>query len=256
MKKFASHTIPGFALLLFLMLWEVSVSVFHTPQWILPSPSQVFMALWQRWDLIIFHSGQTILEAFIGLIIATVVGVGIAVMMEWSLFFRKFFKPFLVVSQTIPFIALAPLLVVWFGYGLLPKVIVIALACFFPMAINLYDGFKSVDMNMLRLLKSMGANKLQIFRLVKLPASLPYFFSGLRIAGTYAIGVAVVSEWIGAERGLGIFLIRSAKSYLTDSVFAVIFVVTILSLLTIFMIDQLTKIAIPWYFHKKEGGVA
>ena len=105
---------------------------------------------------------------------------------------------------------------------------------------------------MIRLVKAMGASKMQIFRLVKLPASLPFFFSGLRISGAYAIGTAVVSEWIGAERGLGIFLIRSAKSYLTDSVFAIIFVVTTLSLLLIFAIDQLTKVMVPWYFHKKE----
>ncbi len=255
MKKIASYMISFFVVLGLLAVWEISVTLFSVSHWILPAPSEIFVALWQRRELMVYHASQTIAEAFIGLGIAVILGIGIAIAMEWSVFFRKLFKPFLVISQTIPFIALAPLLVVWFGYGLFPKVLVIALACFFPMAISLYDGFKSTDSNMLRLVKSMGANKLQIFHLVKLPASLPYFFSGLRISGTYAIGTAVVSEWIGAERGLGIFLIRSAKSYMTENVFAVIFVVTVLSLLIIFAIDQLTKIAIPWYFHKKEGAV-
>lgn len=223
--------------------------------WILPAPLQILESLWTRRDILLFHSFQTILEALLGLAFAVMVGVGIAVAMEWSAFFQRLFKPFLVVSQTIPFIALAPLLVVWFGYGLLPKVLVIMLACFFPMAINLYDGFKSVDVNMVRLLKSMGASKWQVFRLVKFPSSLPYFFSGLRIAGAYAIAAGVVSEWLGAEKGLGILLVRFAKSYLTDGVFAVIFVVTVLSLVLVFAIERLARVAIPWYYHKKEGAV-
>ncbi|HSA83315.1 MAG TPA: ABC transporter permease [Patescibacteria group bacterium] len=255
MKFLKTYSLSFIAIASFLIVWEIAVALFSLPKWILPAPHQIFETLWVKRELLFMHSLYTIFETLLGLTIATIVGFGIAIAMEWSSFFRKLFKPFLVISQTIPFIALAPLLVVWFGYGLLPKIIVITLACFFPIALSLYDGFKAADSNMIRLLKSMGAKKSQIFRMVKIPASLPAFFSGFRIAGAYAVGVAVVSEWIGAENGLGIFLIRSARSYLTDSVFAVIFVVTTLSLLTIFLIDQLTKIAIPWYFHKKEGGV-
>lgn len=254
MKFLKTYFLSFIAIATFLMLWEVSVMIVSLPKWLLPAPHQIFEALWVKRELLFMHSMQTIFETIIGLTIATIVGVAFAVAMEWSAFFRKLFKPFLVISQTIPFIALAPLLVVWFGYGLLPKIIVITLACFFPMAISLYDGFKGADSNMIRLLKSMGATKLQIFRMVKIPASLPSFFSGFRIAGAYAVGVAVVSEWIGAENGLGIFLIRSARSYLTENVFAAIFIVTALSLATIFLIDQLTKQVIPWHFHKKEGG--
>lgn len=234
----------------------MSVRIFHIEQWILPSPFQILVSLWTRRDLLLFHTSRTILEALIGLSFAILVGAGIAIIMEWSAFFQRLLKPFLVVSQTIPFIALAPLLVIWFGYGLLPKILVIILACFFPIAINLYDGFKSVDVNMVRLLKSMGASKWQIFRLVKFPSSLPYFFSGLKIAGAYAVTAGVVSEWLGAEGGLGILLVRFAKSYLTDGVFAVIFVITALSLVLVFAIEHLTKITIPWHYHKKEGSLA
>jgi ABC-type nitrate/sulfonate/bicarbonate transport system permease component len=243
------------AMLFFLILWEALVYVFKVEPWILPAPSVILTAIFSRSDLLIYHASQTVMEALVGLSVAIIIGIGIAVFMEWSQFFRKILRPFVLMSQSIPFIALAPLLVVWFGYGILPKVIVIALACFFPITINLYDGFKSVDQNMIKLLKSMNASKWQIFKIVKIPSALPYFFSGLRLSGAYVIGVALVSEWIGAEKGLGIFLIRAAKSYLTDSVFAVIFVVTFLSLLLVFAIDKLTRFIIPWHFHKKEEGV-
>lgn len=248
--------LPIFAFLLFFSFWEMGVRIFHIEQWILPSPLQILASLWIRRELLLFHTSQTILEALMGLSFAVLVGAGIAIIMEWSAFFQRLLKPFLVVSQTIPFIALAPLLVIWFGYGLLPKILVIILACFFPIAVNLYDGFKSVDVNMIRLLKSMDASKWQIFRLVKFPSSLPYFFSGLKIAGAYAVTAGVVSEWLGAEGGLGILLVRFAKSYLTDGVFAVIFVITALSLVLVFTIEQLTKITIPWHYHKKERSLA
>lgn len=241
------------AVLVFLIFWEAAVAAFQIEKWILPSPSQVLGAFWQAKDLIIFHTGQTLIESLAGLIVAVVVGVGIASLMEWSKFFEKILRPFVIISQSIPFIVLAPLLVIWFGYGLMPKVVVIALACFFPIALNLYDGFKSVDQNKLRLLRSMNASKLQIFKMLKIPSSMPYFFSGLRLSGAYVVGVAVVSEWLGAEKGLGVYLVRASKSYLTDNVFAVIFMVTFLSLLFVFAIDKITRICIPWYFRYKQG---
>lgn len=250
------HILPPFiAIFLLLVLWEVCVWAFHIEVWLLPSPSRILTTLFLQRDLLLYHAGQTIVEALLGMLVGTIVGVAIAVAMEWSQFFNKILKPFVIMSQSIPYIALAPLLVIWLGFGIFPKVIIIALAYFLPVTINTYDGFRSADQNIIRLFKSMHASKWQIFTMVKVPSSLPYFFSGFRIAGAYVIGVAVVSEWIGADRGLGIFLVRAAKSYLTDSVFAVIFVVTILSLLVVFLIDKLTAIAIPWYYHRKERAI-
>ncbi len=256
MKNLSTYMLPVVVLLFLLLLWKAGVEISGIEKWILPAPEVVFQTLWKSRNLIFSHSIQTILESVLGLGIAVLLGVGVAVLMEWSDFLRKLLKPFLIVSQTLPFIVLSPLLIIWLGYGILPKIVIVVLACFFPICINLFDGFRSVDTGMTRLLQSMGANKLQIFRHVTLPSSMPFFFSGLRLAGTYAIGVAVVSEWLGAEKGLGILLIRSAKSYQTETVFAAIIVITLLSLLLVGVIELIARRSIPWhYFNKGEATV-
>jgi ABC-type nitrate/sulfonate/bicarbonate transport system permease component len=186
----------------------------------------------------------------IGLIGATIISIVIVILMERSKIIRKIIYPFLIISQTIPFIILAPLLTLWFGFGLLPKIIIISLVCFFPITINLFDGFQGVDPAILCLLTSMGANQKQMFKWVKWPASLPNFFSGLKIAAAYSILGAVVSEWMGTDRGLGILLIRSTKSYLTDRVFATIGIITILSMVAVFTVEIIARISIPWHYYK------
>lgn len=247
MKK---YIIPFFTGLITLFIWQIAVISFHIETWILPAPTQIISSFWQSRSLISFHLVPTVFEATIGLIGAVFVSVFIAVMMERFQIIKKIIYPFLIISQTIPFIILAPLLTLWFGFGLLPKIIIISLVCFFPITINLFDGFQTVDKNILRLLSSMGASQKQIFKWVKLPASLPAFFSGLRIAAAYSILGAVVSEWMGTDRGLGILLIRSTKSYLTDRVFATIGIITILSILAVLLVEIIARISIPWHYFK------
>lgn len=247
MKKYFPSILTG---LICLFLWQVAVNIFHIEQWILPAPTQIINSFWQSRSLIYYHLIPTVVEAVIGLTGAAFVSIFIAVLMERFQTIRKIIYPFLIISQTIPFIILAPLLTLWFGFGLLPKIIIIALVCFFPITINLFDGFQGVDSDVLRLLTSMGANQKQIFKWVKWPASLPAFFSGFRIAAAYSILGAVVSEWMGADRGLGILLIRSTKSYLTDRVFATIGIVTILSIAAVFLVEIIARISIPWHYYK------
>ena len=244
------YFLPVIAGLIILLIWEFIVKTFHIEQWILPSPTQIINSFLQSRSLIFYHLIPTVVEAIIGLSGATLVSVFIAIVMERFQIMRKIIYPFLIISQTIPFIILAPLLTLWFGFGLLPKIIIIALVCFFPITINLFDGFQGVDSNVIRLLTSMGANQKQIFKWVKWPASLPAFFSGLRIAAAYSILGAVVSEWMGADRGLGILLVRSTKSYLTDRVFATIGVITILSFFVVFAVEIVARISIPWHYYK------
>jgi len=244
------YFLPVIAGLIILLIWEFIVKTFHIEQWILPSPTQIINSFLQSRSLIFYHLIPTVVEAIIGLSGATLVSVFIAIVMERFQIMRKIIYPFLIISQTIPFIILAPLLTLWFGFGLLPKIIIIALVCFFPITINLFDGFQGVDSNVIRLLTSMGANQKQIFKWVKWPASLPAFFSGLRIAAAYSILGAVVSEWMGADRGLGILLVRSTKSYLTDRVFATIGVITILSFVVVFAVEIVARISIPWHYYK------
>lgn len=242
--------LSGISLSLFLIFWEAAVQFFRIPSWILPGPIRITVSFWQAKELIWYHTQTTLLEAFFGLTLAVLFALLLSLIIDWSQLFRKIIYPFLVISQTIPFITLAPLLAIWLGYNLSAKIVVVCLVCFFPITVSLSDGFGSVDKNMLRLMHSFNADNWQIFRLVKIPASLPFFFSGLRIAATYAILTAVMSEWIGAGRGLGIFLIRSAKSYRTDRVFAVIFVISLLSLIAVFITERLAKFIAPWHYHK------
>ncbi len=247
MKKYFLPVVAG---LFILLIWEFIVKFFQIEQWILPAPTQIINAFWDSRSLIFFHLTPTVIEAMIGLVVAVFVSVFIAVAMERFQTIRKIIYPFLIISQTIPFIILAPLLTLWFGFGLLPKIIIISLVCFFPITINLFDGFQNVDPSIFRLLTSMGAKQKQMFKWVKLPASLPSFFSGLRIAAAYSILGAVVSEWMGADRGLGILLIRSTKSYLTDRVFAVIVIITILSIAVVFIVEIIARLSIPWHYIK------
>ncbi len=244
------HTLPVITGLIILLIWQIAVTSFHIEQWILPAPTQIINSFWQSRSLIFYHLIPTVVEAIIGLIGAVFVSIFMAVLMERFQIIRKIIYPFLILSQTIPFIILAPLLTLWFGFGLLPKIIIIGLVCFFPITINLFDGFQGVDPTILRLLTSMGANQKQMFKWVKWPASLPSFFSGLRIAAAYSILGAVISEWMGTDRGLGILLIRSAKSYLTDRVFATIGIITILSLIVVFAVEIIARISIPWHYYK------
>ena len=247
MRQYLLPIITG---LLVIIFWQFSVIGFQIDKWILPGPAEIASSFWQAKSLIIYHSLPTIFEASIGLTLATLIGIIIAIAMEWSDFIRKIFYPFLILSQTIPFIVLAPLLTIWFGFGLTPKVIIIALVCFFPITINLFDGLSTVDSATLKLMLSMGANKKQVLKWVKWPTSLPTFFSGLRIAAAYSILGAVISEWVGAEKGLGILLTRSAKSYLTDRVFATIAVITVLSILAVLIVELIARLTIPWHYKK------
>jgi len=244
------YILPILTSLIALFLWQLMVTLFHIEQWILPAPTQIINSFWQSRSLIFYHLIPTVVEAIIGLIGAVFVSIFIAVLMERFKMMRKIIYPFLILSQTIPFIILAPLLTLWFGFGLLPKIIIISLVCFFPITINLIDGFQAVDPAILHLLTSMGANQKQMFKWVKWPSSLPNFFSGLRIAAAYSILGAVVSEWMGTDRGLGILLIRSSKSYLTDRVFATIGVITILSMAVVLLVEIIARISIPWHYYK------
>jgi ABC-type nitrate/sulfonate/bicarbonate transport system permease component len=245
------YILPIFTFIIFLLLWQFFVIWLHIEQWIIPSPLRIINSFWQSRSLMFYHTIPTVFEALIGLFCATILGIFMAILMERSEVIRKIIYPFLIISQTVPFITLAPLLTLWFGFGLLPKIIIIILVCFFPITINLFDGLNGVDSATIKLLISMGATRGQILKWVKWPFSLPAFFSGLKIAGAYAILGAVISEWVGSDRGLGILLTRSAKSYLVDRVFATIGVITILSIIIILVIEGVARITIPWNYKLK-----
>lgn len=192
------------------------------------------------------HGATTLTEAFLGLTIGTVLGFIIAVVMDHYPLAYKSVYPLMVVTQTVPTVAIAPLLVLWLGYGLLPKVVLIVLTTFFPIAIGLLDGFRSVDPDAINLLKAMGANKLQCFIHIKLPSSLSHFFAGLKISVSYSVVGAVISEWLGGFYGLGVYMTRVRKSYSFDKMFAVIFFISFISLLLMSGVTLLRNAVMPW----------
>ena len=158
----------------------------------------------------------------------------------------KAMYPLIVLTQTIPAVAIAPLLVLWFGYKMTPKIILIVLITFFPIAIGMLDGFRNVDRDAVNLMRSMGASRWQIFRHIKFPSALPNFFSGLRITVAYAVVGAVLAEWLGGFAGLGVYMTRVKKSFAYDKMFAVIFLISIISLLLIWLVNALQKKCMPW----------
>lgn len=236
-----------FFLILIVAVWQLTVYQFQIPPWLLPSPSQIGEAIWETKGLIWEHTKMTILETTVGLFLAVILGIATSTLMTLVPYTRRVFYPFLIISQTIPIIAVAPLLLLWLGYGLLPKIMIIVLVCFFPIAITLLEGLELSDLDLLHLLQSMGASKWQIFSLIRWPHAMPSLFSGLKIAATYSVMTAVISEWLGASHGLGVYLLRSSNNFLTDRVFAAIIAITALSFVYYAVIVVLTQLILPWY---------
>jgi ABC-type nitrate/sulfonate/bicarbonate transport system permease component len=243
---------PLVLILLLLVAWQLGTWLMQIPKWLLPSPAQIVRAGYEARELLGPHTWQTLKETWLGLGLALVVGLCLAVVVDSSSLLRRTVYPLLVTSQTVPVLALAPLLIIWFGYGILPKVIVVALVCFFPIAVSTADGLRVADPDLIALLRAMGANRRQIFLKVRVPGALPSFFSGLKIAITYSVVGAVIGEWVGASRGLGIFMIRSSKNFLTDRVFAAIAVTSLLSILMFAVVMLLERSVLPWYYAQRE----
>lgn len=223
------------------------------PKFMLPSPLDVVMAFINDFPLLMEHAETTLIEAFLGLVIGTALGFVIAVVMDHFPIAYKSIYPMMVLTQTVPTVAIAPLLVLWLGFGLLPKVTLIVITTFFPIAIGLLDGFHSVDRDALNLLKAMGANEMQCFIHIKLPSALSHFFAGLRISVSYSVVGAVVSEWLGGFKGLGVYMTRVRKSYSFDKMFAVIFFISLISLFLMFCVSLLKDAVMPWDRKKKES---
>ena len=238
--------VPLLTLVVFIAAWELLVRMGVVPSFLLPAPSAVATAFVADATLLVEHTLTRVLEAALGLAIGVVVGFVFAVLMDRFETFYLAFNPLITVSQTIPTVAIAPLLVLWFGYGLAPKILLIVLTTFFPVTVSLVSGFRSVDPDVIDLMRTMNATDLQIFMRAKLPMALDQFFSGLRISATYAIVGAVIAEWLGGFSGLGVYMTRVRKSFSYDSMFAVIILISALSLGLMKGIDLLAKVCMPW----------
>lgn len=243
--------LPAGTFCLILLIWWGLSAVKLIPNYMLPSPLDVGKAFVSDFPNLMRHALISLEEAAAGLAIGTLLAFGLAFLMDRFLTLEKAVFPLLVVTQTIPTIAIAPLLVLWMGFGLEPKIVLVVITTFFPIAVGLLDGFKSVDPDAVALLRSMNATRWQIFRHVKFPASLPFFFSGLRISASYAVVGAVISEWLGGFEGLGVYMTRVRKAYAFDKMFAVILLVTAVSLLLMKGVSLLRDACTPWMRRKK-----
>ena len=237
---------PVAALLLVLGLWAFVCASGSVPRFVLPSPGDVLRAFQADWQLLMCHARVTLAETFIGLFFGIVIGFAAAVIMDRFSVVKKVLYPLLIVSQTIPTVAIAPLLVLWLGYRMLPKIVLIVLIVFFPITISLLEGYASVDPDTVRLMISMGAHRRQIFRYVKIPSALGQFFSSLKISVSYAVVGAVLSEWLGGTEGLGCYMTRVRKAFAYDKMFAVIILISVISLLLIWLTGFLQKRFMPW----------
>ena len=240
------NIVPVIVIAILLALWQAACTLEWVPGYMLPSPIKVVNAFVTDFPLLMEHARVTLLEAVLGLLFGILLGFGCAVLMDAFPIVKKGLYPILVISQTIPAVAIAPLLILWFSYGITPKVILVVLVSFFPMAVGLLDGLESVDEDMIKLMHSMKATRWQIFRYVKLPAALPEFFSGVRIAVAYSVVGAVISEWLGGFSGLGVYMTRVKKSMAYDKMFAVIFFVSAISLALMALVNVWQKKTMPW----------
>lgn len=227
-------------------VWQIYVTISEIRPQVLPSPTRILSQGWAHRDAIAANAAATLQVTVIGFTVSCVVAWILAVAVDFSPWLRRAVVPLFVVSQTLPIIAIAPLLIIWFGFGLLPKILVIALATFFPMAIGLIEGFASADRDARALLSSMGASRWQQFRYVRLPSAMPRFFTSLRIGITYAVVGAIFAEYAGASAGLGIYMSQQKNSFRTDLVLAAVLVTAVISVLLFLLTYLIERLLIPW----------
>lgn len=232
--------------LIAIAIWQAVTYFTSVKEYLLPSPWDVLQALADRPGLIAGHAMVTAEEALIGFAVALVVGAGLAVAISQSRLVERAMYPYVIASQAIPVIAIAPVLVVWFGFGLMPKIIVIVLITFFPITINMVDGTCNVDPELVNLMRSMGASRWQIFKMIQWPSSLPYFFSGAKIAAAVSVIGAIFGELVGSTEGLAYLMTQSSAQFQQARVFASILVLAIMGLVLFYAVAYAERKSIPW----------
>lgn len=228
-------------------LWEAIIRGFHVPRYFLPAPSQVAVALQQDWSGILAPAMWTTLsEVVFGFLIAAGAGVGLAILLHIFGPLRRTVYPLLIGSQTIPIVVLAPILAIMLGYGIMPKLVVVTLICFFPIVVNGIDGLRSVDDDFIHMMRTLDASRWAIFKRIEFPAALPAIFSGLRIAATFASIGAVFGEYAGSNGGLGYVIIQATPNLQTARIFADIFILILISFALFAVVSLLERIFVPW----------
>jgi putative hydroxymethylpyrimidine transport system permease protein len=244
---------PWLILVALLAAWEVGIQLGSVPKWQLPAPRDIARELLESRGLLWEHTRVTLLEVSLGFLAGLAVGLLLANAIAYSRIVERSIYPILIASQTIPIIAIAPLLLIWFGYGLAPKIIVVALISFFPISVNTVDGLRSVDPGMVNMMRTLGASRWQIFTKLQVPSSLPQMFSGIKIGVTFSVIGAVIGEWVGASAGLGYLMTYSQPLFLTARVFAAIVVLSMMGIGLFALAALVQRLALPWYYAEKRA---
>lgn len=250
----ASYGPATLLLVVLVVAWEAAVAWLDVKPYILPAPSRIWEAFLRTRGTLPEHIVTTLREALFGIGWGTAVGVALAVVLAGVPLLRRVLYPVLVTSQTIPTIVLAPILIVWFGFGETPKVVLVALWVFFPVAVAMTDGLLGADRELIGLVRSMGGSRYDVLRHVLVPSALPALLAGLKISVTYAVAGAVIAEYMGAQSGLGLYISRSAASFRTDQIFVAIGIVALASMALFASVHLLARVLTPWMYLGNEGG--
>jgi NitT/TauT family transport system permease protein len=240
----------------FLVVWEVFVRLFGIKVYLLPPPSVVAMELATRFPRILDSTGVTTLEIAVGFVIAVVMAVPMALAVAFSPWVERNIYPAIVTFTIIPKIAVAPLFIIWFGFGLAPKVLLVFLLSFFPMLVNNIAGFRSVSSEILDFARSTGASPWRLFVKIRLPAALPFMFTGMKIGATNAVTAAVVAEFVASNKGLGYLLLEYNGDLETGAVFATVAVLSVFGLALYYLVELAERLMIPWHVSQRADGIA
>jgi NitT/TauT family transport system permease protein len=247
MKRLAKTGTSLVGVVVFLLIWQIGVAVGRVPAYLLPAPSEILLTFVNNLGKLLSHGWITTYEMLLGYFLAVAIAIPLAIAITSSRRFDEFVTPTMLFFQVVPKVAIAPLFLVWFGVGVTPKIYVAFLISFFPIVIDTAVGLRSMSAEMTDLARSMGASRLQVFTQFRLPTSLPYLFSGLKVAATLAVAGAVVGEYVGADKGLGYLLLVTNSNMQTALMFATIVALTCIGLVFFYLVEYLESLLIPWH---------
>lgn len=247
---------PYVALLLIgiVILWQIATMVFHLPSYLLPSPYAIGLDFYKRWPVYLSNSWITLFEILAGFVISVLIGIPLAICVTYSDLLDRSIYPVIVGSQTVPKVAIAPILLAWFGFGLTPKIMIVALVAFFPIVVNSVVGLRSTTPAMMNLARSMGSSSGQIFLYFRLPQALPNIFAGMKLAIVLAVIGAVVAEFVGADSGLGYLIMVSGADFKIDRQFSAILVLSVMGMVLFWLIGVIERLVLPWHISVRPSG--
>jgi len=254
MRLLESNWIPSVIVFVFIgVAWHLSTTVFGVPKYLIPSPESVWAIMAKHPQMFLANTLVTFRELMGGFVLAVVLAVPLALFISYSRIFEAFINPVIVISQALPKIAIAPLLLVWFGFGEFPKILMAALIAFFPMLISATTGFKGIEPDVVSLARSTGASEFRIFWKIRLPSALPAMFGGLKLAITFAVIGAIIGEFLSGDNGLG-YLIQSASgAQRTDMLFAALIIISVVSVALFYAVEFAERKLIFW--HQSQIGI-